>query len=49
MTSGIRPAPNARNNLTDALKNLSIIGALFMVAGYGRGVIRMVEPSYNDV
>jgi len=30
----------------DALKNLSIIGALF--AGYGRGQ-RIAEPAYGDV
>jgi len=32
----------------DALKNLSIIGALFMIAGYGR-VSRTSEPAYGDV
>ncbi len=32
----------------DALKNLSIIGALFMIAGYGRGP-RDSEPAYGDV
>jgi putative oxidoreductase len=37
---------DARNNLVHALKNLSIIGALFMIAGYGRGV-RAVEPAYD--
>ena len=30
------PPDNAKT-LVDALKNLSIIGALFMIAGYGRG------------
>jgi putative oxidoreductase len=30
------PPENAKT-LIDALKNLSIIGALFMIAGYGRG------------
>jgi putative oxidoreductase len=30
----------------DALKNLSIIGALFMIAGYGRGP-RNSEPAYD--
>lgn len=34
--------------LIDALKNLSIIGALFMIAGYGRGP-RNSEPAYGDV
>lgn len=41
------PADNART-VFDALKNLSIIGALFMIAGYGRGV-RADEPAYGDV
>ena len=31
-------------NMTQALKNLSIIGALFMIAGYGRGQ-RIAEPA----
>ena len=30
------PPDNAKT-LVDALKNLSMIGALFMIAGYGRG------------
>jgi uncharacterized membrane protein YphA (DoxX/SURF4 family) len=34
--------------LMDALKNLSIIGALFIIAGYGRGP-RIAEPAYGDV
>jgi putative oxidoreductase len=38
--------PDARNNLVHALKNLSIMGALFMIAGYGRGA-RAVEPAYD--
>jgi uncharacterized membrane protein YphA (DoxX/SURF4 family) len=41
------PPDNAKT-LIDALKNLSIIGALFMIAGYGRGQ-RMAEPAYGDV
>jgi len=36
----------ARGNLVHALKNLSIIGALFMIAGYGRGP-RAAEPAYD--
>ena len=32
----------------DALKNLSIIGALFMIMGYGR-VTRPAEAAYGDV
>jgi putative oxidoreductase len=39
------PPDNART-LIDALKNLSIIGALFMIAGYGRGP-RSSEPAYD--
>ena len=45
------PPENAKS-LTDALKNLSIIGALFIIAGYGRGP-RLVggapAPAYNDI
>jgi putative oxidoreductase len=41
------PPENAKS-LMDALKNLSIIGALFMIAGYGRGS-RTVETAYGDV
>jgi putative oxidoreductase len=39
------PPENAKS-LVDALKNLSIIGALFMIAGYGR-MSRTVEPAYD--
>ena len=41
------PPENAKT-LLDALKSLSIIGALFMIAGYGR-TSRTVEPAYGDV
>ena len=41
------PPENART-LMDALKSLSIIGALFIIAGYGRAP-RTVEPAYGDV
>jgi putative oxidoreductase len=41
-------APENGKSLIDALKNLSIIGALFMIAGYGRGP-RNVEPAYGDM
>ena len=41
------PPDNGRT-LIDALRNLSIIGALFMIAGFGRGQ-RMAEPAYGDV
>jgi uncharacterized membrane protein YphA (DoxX/SURF4 family) len=42
-------APDNARTLIDALKNLSIIGALCMIAGYRRGVVRMADPGYNDV
>ena len=41
------PPENAKT-LVEALKNLSIIGALFIIAGYGR-TPRTVEPVYGDV
>jgi uncharacterized membrane protein YphA (DoxX/SURF4 family) len=41
------PPENAKA-LVDALKSLSIIGALFMIAGYGRSP-RSIEPAYGDV
>jgi putative oxidoreductase len=41
------PPDNARM-LIEALKNLSLIGALFIIAGYGKGP-RSVEPAYGDV
>jgi putative oxidoreductase len=40
--------PDNGKTLVDALKNLSLIGALFMLVGYGRGP-RMAEPAYGDV
>jgi putative oxidoreductase len=43
-----QPPPENAKTLVEALKNLSIIGALFMIAGYGR-VPRTVEPAYGDV
>jgi putative oxidoreductase len=43
------PPDNAKT-LIDALKNLSIIGALFMVFGYGRGPRRAAEQTaYGDI
>ncbi len=39
-------APDNAKTLVEALKNLSIIGALFMIAGYGRGP-RNEEPAYD--
>lgn len=41
------PPDNAKV-LVDALKNLSIIGALCMIIGYGR-TTRTVESAYGDV
>lgn len=41
-------APENAKTLIDALKNLSIIGALFIIAGYGRAP-RTAEPAYGDV
>jgi len=41
------PPDNAKT-LIDALKNLSIIGALFMIAGYGR-TPRTAEPVYGEI
>lgn len=38
--------PDNAMTLVDALKNLSIIGALFMIAGYGRPR-RDAEPAYE--
>jgi putative oxidoreductase len=37
---------DARNNLVQALKNLSIIGALFMIVGSGRAASAR-EPAYD--
>ena len=39
-------APDNAKTLIDALKNLSIVGALFMIAGYGSGT-RSNEPAYD--
>jgi len=41
------PPENGRT-LMDAMKNLSLIGALFMIAGYGRRP-PVAEPAYGDV
>ena len=43
-----QPAPDNARTLVDALKNLSIIGALFMIAGYGKAT-RPAEAAYGDV
>jgi uncharacterized membrane protein YphA (DoxX/SURF4 family) len=40
--------PESARTLVDALKNLSIIGGLFMIAGYGR-MPRRAGPVYSDV
>jgi uncharacterized membrane protein YphA (DoxX/SURF4 family) len=41
-------APENARTLIDALKNLSLIGALFMIAGYGKGP-RPNEAAYGDI
>jgi putative oxidoreductase len=38
--------PDARGNLVHALKNLSLIGALFMIAGSSR-IAKLREPAYD--
>ena len=38
--------PEARGNLVHALKNLSLIGALFMIAGSSRNA-KIQEPAYD--
>ena len=43
-----QPSPENARTLVDALKNLSIIGALFMIAGYGRRS-RTAEPVYGEI
>ncbi len=43
-----QPSPENAKTLVDALKNLSIIGALFMIAGYGRRP-RGAEPAYGEI
>lgn len=43
-----QPAPESARTLVDALKNLSIIGALFIIAGYGR-TPRTAEPVYGEI
>lgn len=40
--------PEQKNNMIHALKNLSLIGGLFIIAGVGRGR-RANEPTYTDV
>ena len=41
-------SPSDGKMLVEALKNLSIIGALFILAGYGRSS-QTPEPAYGDV
>jgi uncharacterized membrane protein YphA (DoxX/SURF4 family) len=40
-------APDNAKTLIDALKNMSLIGALFMIAGYGRGTSE-AESAYGE-
>ncbi|WP_315798820.1 DoxX family protein [Bradyrhizobium sp. SZCCHNRI3043] len=42
------PPDNAKT-LIDALKNLSIIGALFMILGYGKGPKAPEQSAYGDI
>jgi putative oxidoreductase len=42
------PPENAKS-LVDALKNLSLIGALFIIAGVGRRARSAVDSTYGDV
>lgn len=39
--------PEAKNNMIHALKNLSLIGGLFIIAGIGRSA-RVAEPVYTE-
>jgi putative oxidoreductase len=41
--------PDNGKTLIDALKNLSIIGALFMIAGYGGRRAKAAESAYGDI
>ena len=43
-----QPAGSDGTMVLDALKNLSIIGALFIIAGYGRSS-QTPEPAYGEV
>jgi uncharacterized membrane protein YphA (DoxX/SURF4 family) len=43
-----QPAPENARTVVEALKNLALIGALFIIAGYGRG-LRKVEATLGDV
>jgi uncharacterized membrane protein YphA (DoxX/SURF4 family) len=43
-----QPSPSDGKMLVEALKNLAIIGALFIIAGYGRSS-QTPEPAYGDV
>jgi putative oxidoreductase len=43
-----QPSPSDGKMLVEALKNLSIIGALFIIAGYGRSS-QTPEPADGDV
>ncbi|CAL77159.1 conserved hypothetical protein; putative membrane protein [Bradyrhizobium sp. ORS 278] len=44
-----QPAPDNVKALIDALKNLSIIGALFMIFGYGKGPKVPEQSAYGDL
>ena len=44
-----QPSPDNAKTLIDALKNLSIIGALFMIFGYGKGRKEPEQAAYGDI
>jgi uncharacterized membrane protein YphA (DoxX/SURF4 family) len=44
-----QPPPDNAKTLIDALKNLSIIGALFMIFGYGKGPKDPEQNAYGDL
>ena len=46
--SGTSRRPKTTEHMIHALKNLSIIGALFIIAGYGRGP-RSIRTGLADV
>ncbi len=41
--------PDARNNMMQALKNVSLIGALLMIAGHGRAETAVKPRTYSEL
>lgn len=41
--------PDARNNMMQALKNVSLIGALLMIAGHGRAEAEIKPRTYSEL